>query len=135
MNRKFIPLIILVITLTACAQNKNTNPLIGNWLFVNGFSNEKQTFQNENNRMKTFTNDNTFYLSHYQDGKREKTIQGEYEIIDENHYSEKLGKDLKVTYKFTISNDTLRFQGELKIPLENGNYKKVAVKETWVKNN
>lgn len=133
MKRNIYTLIVISLILLSCMSQNENNPLVGEWKFENGLSNEKQTFQNQMNRTKTFKSNKSFYISQIKDGKSEKTIQGEYNIIDENHYSEKLGIDLNVIYEFSISNDTLKFQGELKIPQNNGNFKKVMIKETWTR--
>lgn len=133
LKRNIYTLIILSFILSSCMMQNENNPLVGEWKFEKRLSNEKQTFKKKVNRTKTFTSNKLFYVSHIEEGKSIKTIRGKYKIIDKNHYSETLGKNFGVTYKFQINNDTLKFQGELKIPQKDGKFRKVFIKEIWTK--
>ncbi|MBN2603440.1 MAG: hypothetical protein JXA91_04860 [Candidatus Thermoplasmatota archaeon] len=111
------------------------SPLVGEWSFIEGFSNGKPNFIDKEHRTKVFNSDGTFYISHSENGNEDIDIKGEYETIDDNHFKEKLNRSTSAIYEYKIKNDTLTFEGELKIPIENGNHRSVLVKEKWARKN
>lgn len=129
----YLKLLIVVILFSSFLNPQKVNPLVGEWSFIEGFSNGKPTFEKELKRKKFFKKDFSFFITQMNNGNPVKTIDGNYEIINKNQFKEILGKNFSVTYEFKIKNDTLNFNGVLLIPLKNGNFKHAKVKEKWVK--
>jgi hypothetical protein len=102
-------------------------------LFIEGFSNGKPNFINEEHRIKVFNSNGKFYISYRENGNENIDIKVEYETIGDNHFKEILNRSTSVIYVYEIKNDTLTFEGELKRPIENGNHRSVLVKEKWAR--
>ncbi|MGQ1947277.1 hypothetical protein ACT3CD_09290 [Geofilum sp. OHC36d9] len=125
---------ITVFALVSCNYTHETDsPLVGEWSFVEGFSNGKPNFVNEEYRTKVFNSDGTFYISNSENAHENIDIKGKFETIDDTRFKEILDSSTSVIYAYEIKNDTLTFEGEIKIPMKNGNHRYVLVKEKWVR--
>lgn len=127
--------VVLLCLFSSCSNRQVENPLIGKWLFIEGTSNGKPSFEKELERTKYFDRDMTFNISNMNNGRPETTISGRYEVLNKNQFKEILGSDLSVIYEFEIRNDTLDFHGILKLPQAEGGFKNVAISEKWVRSN
>jgi hypothetical protein len=126
--------VFIFFLLISCNYNAETeSPLVGEWSFIEGFSNGKPNFNYEEDRTKVFNSDGTFYISHSENGNENIEFRGKFETVDDKHFKEILNRSTSVIYTYEIKNDTLTFEGELKIPMENGNHRTVIVKEKWAK--
>ncbi|PRZ01337.1 hypothetical protein BY457_103152 [Marinilabilia salmonicolor] len=133
-NLKPIFPVFIFFLLVSCNYNAETeSPLVGEWSFIEGFSNGKPNFIDEEHRTKVFNSNGTFYISHCENGNENIEFKGKFETVDGNHFKEILNRSTSVIYEYEIKNDTLTFEGELKIPMENGSYRTVLVKEKWAK--
>lgn len=127
-------IIIALFVLGSCNYRQKESPLVGEWSFIEGYSNGKPNFINEEHRIKVFNSNGMFYISHNENGNEYIDIKGKYKTIDGDHFKEILNRSTSVIYVYEIENDTLTFEGELKFPIGDGNYRSVLVKEKWVKN-
>ena len=132
--KAIVCIIFTVFILVSCnCRQEAESPLVGEWSFIEGFSNGKPNFIDEEHRTKVFNSNGTFYISHRENGNENIDFRGKFETVDENRFKEILNRSTSVIYAFEIKNDTLTFEGELKIPMENGNHRTVLVKEKWAR--
>ncbi len=132
-SKSFFQVFIFFVFVSCNYTPETESPLVGEWSFIEGFSNGKPTFIDEEHRTKVFNSDGTFYISHNEKGNENIDIKGKFETVDDNHLKEILNRSTTVIYEYEIKNDTLTFEGELKIPMENGNLRSVLVKEKWAR--
>lgn len=133
MKTYFIIIITSFVFSSCNYMQEAKSPLVGEWSFIEGFSNGEPNFKNEEDRIKVFNSNGTFYISHSENGKESINFRGKFETVDDNHFKEILNSSTSVVYAYEIKNDTLTFEGELKIPMENGNLRSVLVKEKWAR--
>ncbi|WP_291861182.1 hypothetical protein [Marinilabilia sp.] len=134
-SKSFFQVFIFFVFVSCNYTPETESPLVGEWSFIEGFSNGKQNFNYEEDRIKVFNSDGTFYVCHSENGNENIEFRGKYETVDDNHFKEILNRSTSVIYVYDLKNDTLTFEGELKIPMENGNHRSVLVKEKWARKN
>jgi hypothetical protein len=111
-NLKPIFPVFIFFLLVSCNYNAETeSPLVGEWSFIEGFSNGKPNFIDEEHRTKVFNSNGTFYISHHEQGNENIEFKGKFETVDDNHFKEILNSSTSVIYAYEIKNDTLTFEG------------------------
>lgn len=131
--KSFFQVFILFVLFSCNYTQETESPLVGMWSFIEGSSNGEPNFNYEEDRTKVFNSDGTFYISHSENGDENIEFRGKFETVDDNHFKEILNRSTSVIYTYEIKNDTLTFEGELKIPMENGSHRTVIVKEKWAR--